>query len=148
MISFWASNRWLFDTESFFYFLFFFFEDFWLSVFYCFPRSIITVDSSSVLNFFCHITTLLSVYTHTTTEIYDSSSCLLTWHKLCFISYLLLFTAVQMNRTQYFGVQQNNSFKDHGLHFTCISYNLILHLYGYNDIIMNVFFKFTLNTAL
>jgi len=110
--------------------VFSFFLDFDLSVYYyCFPRSIVSGDSSSVQKFFFIIETLsviltqlrkytihLPVYWHDTNYILG----------ICFISYLHLFTAVvQKNRTRYFGVQQNDNFNDSVLHFMCILYKLI-----------------------
>lgn len=98
-----------------FRFLLFFFFGFWLSVYdFCFPRSRVSGDSSSVQNFFYNRNIIC--FTHTTIRKYTIHLPAVYWHDtnyiilgICFIiSYLLLSTVVvQKNRTRYFGVQQN-----------------------------------------
>jgi len=155
IISFWAVKG-LFDIE-FYYYFFFWISAITLSVYYCFPRSIVSGDSSSVQNFFFFHNRNIICYTHTTTEIYDSSSCLLTRHKLhtYYMFYLLLLTAVvQKNRTLYFGVQQNDNFNDFVLRFMCILYKLINSTCTAIDcniimcIWLNVFFQFSVKIVL
>lgn len=87
LLLFWAVGG-LFDTD-------FFFWRFWLSFFYCFSRSIVSGDLSSIQNFFFHNHNIIC-YTNTTTEIYDSSSCY--WHDTNYIIYVLYLISFYSRR--------------------------------------------------